>query len=215
PSRRYVSTIGCPDENKITYSIADLDGLVWENTPYFRFPLRFGRTGKSGSTMIKVVTESSGTKTVSKARYCVADYEKISNSKNDGFVEDVTLRSYTYCKLEKATKGFSDQVGKRPFGTFYKRVIPSNGGRVVAIKKLEKVMDQGDWEFRNEMNAIGRTHHKNLVKLLGYYHDGSNRLLVYEYMTNGLFLFPIGWKTNLEGKNWHMSQCNLRHTLFT
>ncbi|KAM1263998.1 hypothetical protein ACFX15_033410 [Malus domestica] len=139
--------------------------------------------------MIKVVTESSGTKTVSKARYCVADYEKISNSKNDGFVEDVTLRSYTYCKLEKATKGFSDQVGKRPFGTFYKRVIPSNGGRVVAIKKLEKVMDQGDWEFRNEMNAIGRTHHKNLVKLLGYYHDGSNRLLVYEYMTNGFKLF--------------------------
>ncbi|KAM1456702.1 hypothetical protein ACFX13_034806 [Malus domestica] len=149
--RRYVSTIGCPDENKITYSIADLDGLVWENTPYFRFPLRFGRTGKSGSTMIKVVTESSGTKT--------------------------------------ATKGFSDQVGKRAFGTFYKRVIPSNGGRVVAIKKLEKVMDQGDWAFRNEMNAIGRTHHKNLVKLLGYYHDGSNRLLVYEYMTNGFKLF--------------------------
>ncbi|PRQ24795.1 putative protein kinase RLK-Pelle-SD-2b family [Rosa chinensis] len=35
------------------------------------------------------------------------------------------------------------------------------------------------------MNAIGRTHHKNLVKLLGYCHDGTNRLLVYEYMTNG------------------------------
>ncbi|XP_050146278.1 G-type lectin S-receptor-like serine/threonine-protein kinase LECRK4 [Malus sylvestris] len=50
-------------------------------------------------------------------------------------------------------------------------------------------MDQGDWAFRNEMNAIGRTHHKNLVKLLGYYHDGSNRLLVYEYMTNGFKLF--------------------------
>ncbi|KAM1793750.1 hypothetical protein ACFX11_034302 [Malus domestica] len=66
--KRYVSTVGCPDENRITYFIADPDGIVWENTPYFRFPLRFGRTGNSGSTMIKVVTESSGTKTVSKAR---------------------------------------------------------------------------------------------------------------------------------------------------
>ncbi|KAB2635232.1 G-type lectin S-receptor-like serine/threonine-protein kinase RLK1 [Pyrus ussuriensis x Pyrus communis] len=95
-------------------------------------------------------------------------------------VEDVALRSYTYCELEKATKGF--------------RVIPSNGGRVVAIKKLEKMANQGDREFRNEMNAIGMTHHKNLVKLLGYCHEGSNMLLVYEYMTNGSlvdFFFSI------------------------
>jgi serine/threonine protein kinase len=35
------------------------------------------------------------------------------------------------------------------------------------------------------MRVIGRTHHKNLVRLLGYCHDGPNRLLVYEYMSNG------------------------------
>lgn len=44
--------------------------------------------------------------------YCVADYKKIPNLENGRFVEDVALRSYTYCELEKATKGFSDQVGK-------------------------------------------------------------------------------------------------------
>ncbi|KAA3464502.1 G-type lectin S-receptor-like serine/threonine-protein kinase LECRK3 [Gossypium australe] len=31
----------------------------------------------------------------------------------------------------------------------------------------------------------GRTHHGNLVRLLGYCHDGANRLLIYEYMING------------------------------
>jgi serine/threonine protein kinase len=35
------------------------------------------------------------------------------------------------------------------------------------------------------MKVIGRTHHKNLIRLLGYCHDGPNRLLVYEYMSNG------------------------------
>ncbi|KAB1223463.1 G-type lectin S-receptor-like serine/threonine-protein kinase RLK1 [Morella rubra] len=35
------------------------------------------------------------------------------------------------------------------------------------------------------MKVIGRTHHRNLVRLLGYCHDGTQRLLVYEYMSNG------------------------------
>ena len=35
------------------------------------------------------------------------------------------------------------------------------------------------------MRAIGRTHHKNLVQLLGYCAEGSKRLLVYEHMSNG------------------------------
>lgn len=115
-------------------------------------------------------------------RYRVWDYKKVLNSTNDGLIEDVTLRSYTYCELEKATKGFTNQVGKGAFGTVFKGVI---GGRVVAIKKLNEVVDEGEQEFRNETNVIGRTHHKNLVKLLGYCHDGTNRLLVYEYTTNG------------------------------
>ena len=36
------------------------------------------------------------------------------------------------------------------------------------------------------MQVIGKTHHKNLVRLLGYCAEGkSERLLVYEYMSNG------------------------------
>ncbi|KAL9462354.1 hypothetical protein AB3S75_000373 [Citrus x aurantiifolia] len=35
------------------------------------------------------------------------------------------------------------------------------------------------------MKIIGRTHHKNLVQLAGFCTEGSNRLLVYEFMKNG------------------------------
>ncbi|KAJ0802923.1 putative protein kinase RLK-Pelle-SD-2b family [Helianthus annuus] len=36
------------------------------------------------------------------------------------------------------------------------------------------------------MQVIGKTHHKNLVRLLGYCAEGkTQRLLVYEYMSNG------------------------------
>ncbi|PKI34929.1 hypothetical protein CRG98_044680 [Punica granatum] len=50
---------------------------------------------------------------------------------------------------------------------------------------LHLVSTDGEREFRTEMKIIGRTHHRNLVRFLGYSLDTSNRLLVYEYMSNG------------------------------
>jgi len=57
-----------------------------------------------------------------------------------------------------------------------------NDQKLVAVKRLEKVLAKGVKEFQTEINVIviGRTHHKNFVHLLGYYDDGENRLLVYE-----------------------------------
>ena len=127
---------------------------------------------------------------------------KNKNIENDGLLEDVTLRSYTYAELDKATNGFLDELGRGAFGTVFKGVIP-NGRRVVAIRRLENVVAEGEREFRKEMKAIGRTYHKNLVKLYGYCHDGNNRLLVYEYMSNGSlakFLFESERKPSWEEK---------------
>nr|GMD07109.1 probable receptor-like serine/threonine-protein kinase At4g34500 [Ipomoea batatas] len=44
---------------------------------------------------------------------------------------------------------------------------------------------QAEKEFKVEVEAIGRVRHKNLVGLLGYCAEGTQRLLVYEYINNG------------------------------
>ena len=104
------------------------------------------------------------------------------------------VRRYTYKELEEATQGFKQILGKGAFGTVYKGVLASDSRRFVAIKKLDKVVEEGEKEFTTEVSVIGQTHHKNLVCLLGYCDEEQHRLLVYEYMSNGslaTFLFGI------------------------
>ncbi|GMY32533.1 G-type lectin S-receptor-like serine/threonine-protein kinase LECRK1 [Fagus crenata] len=98
--------------------------------------------------------------------------------------EDVGPRSFTYVELQRMTDNFKEELGRGAFGIVYKGAI-GNGTKFVAVKKLEKLLEDREREFQTEMKVIGRTHHKNLIRLLGYCHDGSNRLLVYEYMSNG------------------------------
>ncbi|GKV42667.1 hypothetical protein SLEP1_g50045 [Rubroshorea leprosula] len=74
----------------------------------------------------------------------------------------------------------------------------------VAVKKLEKVIREWEKEFKTEVNVIGHTHHRNLVRLFGYCNEDENRLLVYELMQNGSlasFLFGVlrpSWKQRLQ-----------------
>lgn len=91
-------------------------------------------------------------------------------------------------------------MGRGGFGVVYKGTIQAGSTRVVAVKKLDKVVQDGEKEFKTEVQVIGQTHHKNLVRLLGFCDEGQNRLLVYEFLSNGTlanFLFGCSkpnWK---------------------
>ncbi|KAJ6813920.1 G-type lectin S-receptor-like serine/threonine-protein kinase LECRK2 isoform X1 [Iris pallida] len=98
------------------------------------------------------------------------------------------LRSFTYKELEDATKGFSEELGRGAFGTVYKGALVSDTEVVlIAVKKLESMceLEAAEKDFMNEIHTIGLTHHKNLVRLLGFCKEGTHRLLVYEFMSNG------------------------------
>ncbi|XP_059431510.1 G-type lectin S-receptor-like serine/threonine-protein kinase LECRK1 [Corylus avellana] len=114
----------------------------------------------------------------------VLRYRRMLENGNLGANEEVTLRLFSYNELKKATNGFKEEIGKGSFGAVYKGSL-FKGRRLVAVKRLEKLIEEGEREFQAEMRAIGRTHHRNLVRLLGYCAEGSKRLLVYEYMRNG------------------------------
>ncbi|XP_031494728.1 G-type lectin S-receptor-like serine/threonine-protein kinase LECRK3 [Nymphaea colorata] len=106
---------------------------------------------------------------------------------------EMQLTRFSYKELEKVSRGFKEKLGSGSFGTVYKgMMLSAYGQNPIAVKQLDKFMENGDKEFQTEVSVIGRTHHKNLVQLLGFCNEDSHRLLVYEYMEQGClssFLF--------------------------
>ncbi|KAG7982941.1 hypothetical protein I3843_04G079100 [Carya illinoinensis] len=135
-----------------------------------------------GLTVFSVVSLSISGLFIFKSR--VLRYKRLLENGNGGPAEEITLRLFSYNELKRATNGFKEEIGKGSFGAVYKGAL-YKAKRLVAVKRLEKLIEDGEREFRAEMRAIGRTHHRNLVRLLGYCAEGSKRLLVYEYMSNG------------------------------
>ncbi|KAK6913933.1 Bulb-type lectin domain [Dillenia turbinata] len=105
------------------------------------------------------------------------------------------LKEFSFQELREATNGFKNRIGRGAFGTVYSGVLTLDDEVVdVAVKQLEKVIEQGEKEFLTEARIIGLTHHRNLVQLLGFCNEHNHRLLVYELMKNGTlssFLFGV------------------------
>ncbi|KAM0932374.1 putative protein kinase RLK-Pelle-SD-2b family [Dioscorea sansibarensis] len=95
-------------------------------------------------------------------------------------------QSFSHRELLEATNNFNEELGRGAFGVVYKGVLTRETTTIcVAVKKLERLSKDAEKEFMAEVRSIGRTHHKNLVRLIGFCNEGENRLLVYEFMSNG------------------------------
>ncbi|KAM3687343.1 hypothetical protein ACB098_10G070300 [Castanea mollissima] len=98
-----------------------------------------------------------------------------------------STRFIAYEELKEATNNFESAsiLGEGGFGRVFKGVL--SDGTAVAIKRLTSGGQQGDKEFLVEVEMLSRLHHRNLVKLVGYYsnRDSSQNLLCYELVPNG------------------------------
>ncbi|WJX60500.1 hypothetical protein P8452_45702 [Trifolium repens] len=99
---------------------------------------------------------------------------------------ETNLCSFSYEALKEATRGFSEELGRGSFGIVYKGELKAAAScNAVAVKRLDRLAQDREKEFKTELRAIGKTCHKNLVRLIGYCDEGLHRMLVYEFMSNG------------------------------
>ncbi|XP_038714800.1 G-type lectin S-receptor-like serine/threonine-protein kinase At5g35370 [Tripterygium wilfordii] len=92
-------------------------------------------------------------------------------------------KKFKYEELGQATDNFKTLIGSGGFGAVYKGTLADK--TLVAVKKITNLGIQGNKDFCTEIAIIGNIHHVNLVKLIGFCAQGTERLLVYEYMNRG------------------------------
>ncbi|CAO2174350.1 unnamed protein product [Urochloa humidicola] len=90
---------------------------------------------------------------------------------------------YAYTDITAVTGHFREKLGQGGYGSVYKGVLLP-GNIHVAVKMLGNSKCNGE-EFISEVATIGRIHHINVVRLVGFCSEEMRRALVYEYMPNG------------------------------
>ncbi|CAM0952163.1 unnamed protein product [Alopecurus aequalis] len=93
-------------------------------------------------------------------------------------------KRYAYTDILAITSHLRDKLGQGGYGSVYKGVLLP-GGAHVAVKMLEGNSSCNGEDFISEVSTIGRIHHVNVVRLVGFYAEEMRRALVYEYMPHG------------------------------
>ncbi|KAG9448374.1 hypothetical protein H6P81_014502 [Aristolochia fimbriata] len=84
--------------------------------------------------------------------------------------------------LEDLLRASAEVLGKGTFGTAYKAVLED--ATTVVVKRLKEV-GAGHREFEQLMELVGRMKHENVVELRAYYYSKDEKLMVYDYYSQG------------------------------
>ncbi|CAL9078469.1 unnamed protein product [Musa textilis] len=113
------------------------------------------------------------------------------------------IKLFSYNELRAATDNFhaTRKLGQGGFGTVYKGTL--RNGTLLAAKVLSAESRQGVNQFLTEIDVIANVRHPNLVKLIGCCVEGSNKILIYEYLKNNSVEHALqGFKSASPKLNW-------------
>ncbi|KAK7829329.1 probable inactive receptor kinase At4g23740 [Quercus suber] len=107
--------------------------------------------------------------------------------------------------LEDLLRASAEVLGKGTFGTAYKAILED--ATTVVVKRLKDV-SSGKRDFEQQMQVVGSIKHENVVELKAYYYSKDEKLMVYDYFSQGsVFALlhgkkgedrsPLDWDTRL------------------
>ncbi|XP_054820953.1 rust resistance kinase Lr10-like isoform X2 [Prosopis cineraria] len=102
---------------------------------------------------------------------------------------------FSYADLKRITNRFKDKIGEGAHGSVFKGKLSNQ--IIVAVKVLNN-SDDDRKDFINEMGTMGKIHHINVVRLLGFCAEGFHRALVYDFFSNGSLQKSISSPDNKE-----------------
>jgi len=107
-------------------------------------------------------------------------------TENASIVTNLNLKlKMSLAEILAATHNFNPKllIGEGGFGKVYKGTLES--GMKVAVKRSDSSHGQGLPEFRTEVMVLSKIQHRHLVSLVGYCDEGSEMILVFEFIEKG------------------------------
>ncbi|KAK8477679.1 hypothetical protein V6N13_087549 [Hibiscus sabdariffa] len=130
--------------------------------------------------------------------FCFAKKDNDTLSENMEQCNFVPLDTEVDFDLEQLLKASAFLLGKSSSGILYKVVL--NNGLAVAVRRLGDGGGQRLKEFQTEVEAIGKIRHPNIVNLRAYCCSEDEKLLIYDYITNGDLTAAIHGKSGIPFK---------------
>ncbi|XP_044484382.1 probable inactive receptor kinase At4g23740 [Mangifera indica] len=106
--------------------------------------------------------------------------------------------------LEDLLRASAEVLGKGTFGMAYKAILED--ATTVVVKRLKDV-NVGKRDFEQQMEIVGSIRHENVVELKAYYYSKDEKLMVYEYFSQGSVSamlhgkregkIPLDWDTRM------------------
>lgn len=156
---------------------------------------------------MKMKQDSSSSEKVSKVKkecMCFRRDESETVSENVEHLDLVPLDARVSFSLEELLKASAFVLGKSGIGIVYKVVL--DDGLTFAVRRLGEGGLQRFSEFKNEVEAIGKVKHPNIVGLRAYYWSVEEKLLVYDYIPNGKLSAAIHGRGSMASQplTWEM-----------
>ncbi|GJP66106.1 hypothetical protein CLOP_g23025 [Closterium sp. NIES-67] len=139
------------------------------------------------------------------AAFCLSWHQKHSEGHNRS--DQLPVAEYSLSKIKKATRNFTTIYGRGSFGMVYlaEDFFRDQPEPRAIIKRAHDPQKLGEFLFKCKVEVLARARHRYLVNLLGYCVGKGERILVYEYLSNGtLFdrlhrpeLEPLPWETRV------------------
>uniref|UniRef100_A0A0E0EJF4 non-specific serine/threonine protein kinase n=1 Tax=Oryza meridionalis TaxID=40149 RepID=A0A0E0EJF4_9ORYZ len=68
--------------------------------------------------------------------------------------ESIGIRPYSFHDLELSTDGFAEELGRGAYGTVFKGVLTNSGNKGIAVKRLERMAEDGEREFKRDVFIV-------------------------------------------------------------
>ncbi|KAL5705623.1 hypothetical protein ACHQM5_023904 [Ranunculus cassubicifolius] len=109
--------------------------------------------------------------------------------------------------LDQLMTGSAEMLGRGSIGTTYKAVLDNR--LIVCVKRLDvkKTVNTSKEVFERHIQVVGDLNHPNLVPLRAYFQAKEEKLLIYDYQSNGSLFSLIHGLRSTRAKPLHWTSC--------